>query len=122
MKFLKTYLSLLPECILLLSTLFYLFNSGWTINPIAIVIILVILTQTYFKKQATGIALSLLFVLIFSYLFLALFSDVVKLDSLADGWEMIVFGSAYLGVSLLASIFMLVKYVRMETPSEKITR
>ncbi|MFC7358182.1 hypothetical protein ACFQO1_10810 [Jejudonia soesokkakensis] len=118
MKFLKKYKSLLPEVILILSTFFYMFNSGFIINPIAVAIVIAIVAQIYFNNLMTGIVMALLFSMIFGYLFLALYSDIVKFDTLSDAWQMIVFGTAYLGISLAASIGMVFKYIMRDTLKE----
>lgn len=111
----------IPELFLLLATFFYMFASvGFSVNPIAVVFVLIISAQMYFKNKTTGILLASVFILIFSYLFLALFSDLIKLESLTDGWQMLVFGTLYLGISLAAAIFMVRKYVRMDEPKKKL--
>lgn len=110
------------EIFLLLSTVFYMLASvGFVINPIAVVFVLILGGQMYFKNQVTGIVLASVFILIFGYLFLALFSDLMKLESVLDGWQMLVFGTAYLGVSLAAAIVMLRKYTRMDASQKKIS-
>lgn len=119
MKFIKKYKYLIPEFILILSTFFYMFNSGFIINPIAVAIVVAIVAQTYFNNLTTGILMGLLFSMIFGYLFLALYSDIVKYDTISDAWQMIVFGSAYLGISLAASIGMVFKYILRDSLKEE---
>jgi len=120
MKPLKKVIILLPEYFLIFSTIVYWLSAGWMINPIAIVFLLALGAQLYFKNKNAGIALSVIFSFIFCYLFLALFSDLIKLDNLSEGYTLLLYGSLYLGLSLCASVAIFFKYLHKSSEKKAI--
>ncbi|MDT0554632.1 hypothetical protein [Patiriisocius hiemis] len=122
MKALKKILKIFPELFLILSTLFYWISAGLAINYIAIVLITIVVLQLIYKKQGTGIALGVIFSLIFCYMFLALLSDVVKLESISSKkWQTILAFVLYFGSGLVAGIVMTIKYISQNRNNKELS-
>lgn len=82
MKNLKTILKWFPEIILICATLYYWIDTGKLLNPFAITAMLLLVVHILLNKRIIGIILSLIFSLLSTYLFLAWYSDVVKIKNL----------------------------------------
>lgn len=115
MKILKYISKNFPELFLILSTLFYWLSAGLAINYIAIVLITIVILQLIYKNKGTGIAIGVIFSLIFCYMFLALLSDVVNFDSMTtERWYAIGAFVLYFGSGLISGIVMTSKYIKKQ--------
>lgn len=104
------YFQLLPEILMLIFVLFYWFSTSYLLNPVAIILTIVITFLLVTKNQITGIILGSVILLANLYLILALLSDVV--NQKAD-FKLIVFGALFIGVGILISVWLIVKYAKL---------
>ncbi len=115
----KPYLKLIPEAYFILSVLYYWVMTGTLLNPFAIALLLGIAILLIFRNKALGLLLSLLSILINLFLFAALMSEYREFhEPTPASRDLILYGSIYLGLNLLMSLIMLVKYALMESASK----
>lgn len=115
----KPYLKLIPEAYFILSVLYYWVMTGILLNPFAMALLLGIAILLIFRNKALGLLLSLLSILINLFLFAALMSEYREFhEPTPASRDLILYGSVYLGLNLLMSLIMLVKYALMESPSK----
>jgi hypothetical protein len=115
----KPYLKLIPEAYFILSVLYYWVMTGTLLNPFAMALLLGIAILLIFRNKALGLLLSLLSILINLFLFAALMSEYREFhEPTPASRDLILYGSVYLGLNLLMSLIMLVKYALMESPSK----
>lgn len=115
----KLYLKLIPEAYFILSVLYYWVMTGTLLNPFAIALLLGIAILLIFRNKALGLLLSLLSILINLFLFAALMSEYREFhEPTPASRDLILYGSIYLGLNLLMSLIMLVKYALMESASK----
>ena len=99
-----------PEIILLISTIVY-----WTLttvlNPVAMVLVLLLIVQLYYNNNVAGFFIALLFIVLNLYMVLAMVSDLVDYETLSQRTNLLIFGTTYLGINLLASAMMIKKYI-----------
>lgn len=108
MKLLKTILKWLPEIILILITLYYWIDTGNIFNRFAIGFIIFLVVHIVLNKKIIGIILSLIFSLLSTYLFLAWYSDVVKIKTYDEAAkEFILFGLIFIGIMMAMSLWIL---------------
>lgn len=115
----KPYLKLIPEAYFILSVLYYWVMTGTLLNPFAIALLLGIAILLIFRNKALGLLLSILSILVNLFLFAALMSEYREFhEPTPASRDLILYGSVYLGLNLLMSLIMLVKYALMESPSK----
>lgn len=115
----KPYLKLIPEAYFILSVLYYWVMTGTLLNPFAMALLLGIAILLIFRNKALGLLLSLLSILINLFLFAALMSEYREFhEPTPASRDLILYGSIYLGLNLLMSLIMLVKYALMESASK----
>ena len=106
------YLRWIPEVGLIAETLFYWVSSS-LLNPIAILLLLLLISLLIFKNRTLAIVLAILFIGLNSYMCLALVSDLVKVTSWTDKTtRMLLIVGTMLGTGLAAAIAMLNKWTR----------
>ncbi|MGB0422925.1 MAG: hypothetical protein ACPGED_01325 [Flavobacteriales bacterium] len=106
----------LPEYVLMLSVLFYWYSTALLLNPVAILLMAVLILQLIFKNQVVGIIIPSLMALATSFLFLALISEFNEFESFTSDAALLLFvGLAFLGITALASLGMLYKYTLFST-------
>lgn len=115
----KPYLKLIPETYFTLSVLYYWVMTGTLLNPFALALLLGIAILLIFRNKALGLLLSILSILVNLFLFAALMSEYREFhEPTPASRDLILYGSVYLGLNLLMSLIMLVKYALMESPSK----
>jgi hypothetical protein len=70
-----------PELFLIVSVIIYWALTGTLVNPVAISLFALLVAQLRFKNKIFGIVLSVIFMLLCMYMMLAIFSDIVHLDT-----------------------------------------
>ncbi|MFT4942788.1 MAG: hypothetical protein ACI8RH_000522, partial [Flavobacteriales bacterium] len=70
-----------PELFLIVSVIIYWGLSATLVNPVAILLLALLVTQLRFKNKIFGIVLSLVFMVLCMYMMLAIFSDIIDLDT-----------------------------------------
>jgi len=119
MKSLKTYFKFIPELYFILSSVYYWIMTGTLWNPFALILLALLATLLIFKKKGLGISLSVLFIIANLYMFLALLSEYREFHEPSQAsHNLILFGSIYLGLNLIMSFALLMKYALMQTPPQ----
>lgn len=114
----KPYLKFIPEAYFGLSVLYYWMMTGTLVNPFALALLAALIVLLIFRNKALGLLLSLLSILINLFMFAALMSEYREFhEPTQASHDLILYGSVYLGLNLLMSLVMLVKYALMESPS-----
>jgi hypothetical protein len=99
-----------PELFLIVSVIIYWGLSATLVNPVAILLLALLVTQLRFKNKIFGIVLSLVFMVLCMYMMLAIFSDIIDLDTFYPrGLLMIVFGVFYFGTTAYFAFTLLRK-------------
>ena len=111
MKKTLSFLLELPEYLMICVILFYWYSTALLLNPVAIVFMVLLVTQLFFKNKIVGIILPSIMALAISFLFLALMSELSEFSSFNyKAGLMLVVGLIFLGLSALASFAMFYKY------------
>lgn len=112
MKNIKSILKWIPEIYLMASIIYYWIDTG-LFNPFAITFFLALSLLLYFKSKVMGITISVLFILVNMYMFLALLSEFNEFPTFDEAAKTLLFvGTAYIGVNMIMGIVMLIKYVK----------
>jgi hypothetical protein len=99
-----------PELFLIVSVIIYWALTGTLVNPVAISLFALLVAQLRFKNKIFGIVLSVIFMLLCIYMMLAIFSDIVHLDTFfPNGLLMIAFGVLYFGSTAFFALALLKK-------------
>tara|TARA_B100000795_G_scaffold138072_1_gene103143 strand:+ start:13425 stop:13802 length:378 start_codon:yes stop_codon:yes gene_type:complete len=99
-----------PEIFLIFSVLIYWVLSATLVNPAAISLLALLVSQLRFKNKTFGIILSLVFMLLCVYMVLAVFSDIIDLDVFYPrGLLMMAFGVLYFGTTAYFAFTLLRK-------------
>lgn len=99
-----------PELLLIASVIIYWVLTAMLVNPVAILLIVLLVAQLRFKNKTFGIILSFIFMLLSAYMMLAIFSDIVHLDFFYPrGLLMLCFGSLYFGGTAYFAFILLKK-------------
>lgn len=116
MKILKSYLS---EIYWLLAILYYWSLTALVANWFAIVLLMILGVLLVTKNKILGMTISIFLILINLYLLLALASELSEFIVFnADAKKLLGFGVLFIGLNLLFSILLLLKYTQL--PSEKL--
>lgn len=111
----QTLRRLAPELYMVAGVLFYWISTANFLNPIAIVLLIVLGWQAYTQKFASGIVIATVFLILNLYMVLALLSELSEFTSATSNfYQLLIVGSLFLGCNLLASIFMILKYVKTQ--------
>jgi hypothetical protein len=106
-----------PEAILIGITLLYWYFTANVFNPVAIVLLLVLGVQIVSKNKLMGVLIGSLFSLLSMYMVLALISELNEFDTFNYDARVLLFtGGAGLGISLLASVGMVIKNIELKSP------
>ena len=112
MKLLTKVVNVLPELYLILSVLYYWALTALWVNPIAIILVLVLVFQILTRKLIVGIVIAIVLILINSYLVLALLSELSEFPEFnIDSLKLAVFGFLYLGFNIIVGGIMLYRYI-----------
>lgn len=111
---------MLPELYLILAVLYYWSLTSLVINPIALVLLGVLIFQILKKKQVSGIIIALIFILLNFYMILALLSELSEFLEFNDkAQQLAIVGFLYLGFNIVVGSFMLVKYIANKRIEQK---
>lgn len=114
MKFSK-YKPIIPELFLMISVIYYWILTANLINPIAIILLGVLIYQTISKKAISGLLISSIFIFLNLFLVMALISELSEFDSITQNYNnLLIFGSIYLGLNLLVGSVMFYKYLKLK--------
>lgn len=103
----------IPEIYLIASTIYYWIMTGTLFNPVAIGLLALLVTLIVLKNRTFGMITSILFLALSLYMVLALVSELSKFSSFnKNAQELLLFGSIYLSINILVSIFMILKWER----------
>ncbi len=112
MKHLK---SNLPETYLIAATLFYYISAAVIVNWFAVVLILLLVTLLITKNKILGVSIASLWILVNLFMVLALISEVSEFPEFnSDALQLLGVGSLFLGLNLIFSVMLLVKYGKTE--------
>lgn len=116
MKALKQYI---PEIYFVIAILYYWSLTAAAVNWIAIIGLIVILFLIVTKNKITGIITSSLIIAANLFLFLALFSELSEFTSFnSDAKKLLFIGTLFLGLNLLVSVLMLLKYAGIKNKNQ----
>jgi hypothetical protein len=108
----KKITKILPEMFLLVGVILYWISASITINPIAIILLLLIGLSLYLKNKVLNIITSGLFVLLSLWMILALFSEFREFDTGdVEGIKMLVFGFLIFIPTLISAVFLGIKKI-----------
>jgi|26BtaG_2_1085354.scaffolds.fasta_scaffold08032_2 hypothetical protein len=111
----KDILFLSPEIYLIFATIYYWILSPNLFNPIAVVLLAILTYQIIYKNSSIGLVISSLFLVLNLYLVLALISELHEFTEVNDGFiKLILIGSIFLGLNIIVSIIMLIKYINIK--------
>jgi len=111
----KDILFLSPEIYLIFATIYYWILTPNLFNPIAVVLLAILTYQIIYKNSTIGLVISSLFLVLNLYLVLALISELHEFTEVNDGFiKLILIGSIFLGLNIIVSIIMLIKYINIK--------
>jgi len=111
----KDILFLSPEIYLTFATIYYWILTPNLFNPIAVVLLAILTYQIIYKNSTIGLVISSLFLVLNLYLVLALISELHEFTEVNDGFiKLILIGSIFLGLNIIVSIIMLIKYINIK--------
>jgi hypothetical protein len=121
MKTIKPYLKYIPEAYFILSVVYYWIMTSALFNPFAFILLAALAAVLILKNKGLGVLLSVLFILINLYMFLALLSEYREFHEPSPAaHDLIMYGSIYLGLNLLMSMVLLMKYALMQSPQRPV--
>lgn len=101
------------ELALVLPVLFYWYYSGSLLNPVAIVLLLVLLGQFFFKNTVSGIVIPIVIIALVLFMLLALQSEFFDFKVFGgDARRLLAVGGGYLSVTLAMAVAMFFKYFK----------
>lgn len=110
------------EWLLLLLVLYY-WRTTTIWNPVAIVLVLAFVGQLIFQKIVSGIIIASIIIVLSCYLFLALYSDIIKVKAYDPQVLLLIFGGGgYIGAHLFLGCCMLRAYIKKNTEQQLASR
>ena len=111
----KTITSLLPELFLICSVIYYWTLTPNLFNPIAIALLAVLFYQIFSKKTILGLLISTVVIMLSLFMVLALVSELAEFTVVNQNYNnLLLFGSLYLGITLILAGFMFFKYLKLQ--------
>ncbi|WP_179334445.1 hypothetical protein [Winogradskyella costae] len=111
----KTITSLLPELFLICSIIYYWTLTSNLFNPIAIALLAIHMYQIFSKKMILGLLISTVVIILSLFMVLALVSELAKFSVVNQSYyNLLLFGSLYLGLTLLLAGLMFFKYLKLQ--------
>jgi len=108
----RQILSWTPEILLTAETIFYWLSSS-PLNPIAMTLLAILVTVFVFKNKTLAFVTSILFLLLNSFMCLALLSELNEFSTLNDNAKlMTLVGGTMLGTGIIAATAMAIKWGR----------
>ena len=106
----------IPELLLILSVLYYWFLTPNLFNPIAIGLLTVLVYQIIKKNATLGLVISTVVLFLTLFMVLALLSELSEFNVASPNYyNLLIFGSLYLGINLILAGFMFYKYLKLKT-------
>ena len=103
----------LPEYYLIILAFLSGYTPPFSINPVAIGVVAIVILQVAFKNKISGLIISSIFLLVNLFMTGALFSELNEFQTFnADAKKLLFGGLLILGFNLLMSIMMISKYAR----------
>jgi len=110
---LKKYKTYFPELYLIASVLFYWFFTGTALNFVAIGLLVILGAQLLFQIKISGIIIASIFLMLNLFMTLALLSELSEFTEFTNSfYELLIVGSVYLGMNLVVSTLMMIKYIK----------
>ncbi|WP_339756980.1 hypothetical protein [uncultured Winogradskyella sp.] len=111
----KTFRSFIPELFLIASVLYYWVLTSNLLNPFAIGLLAILIYQLISEKSTLGIIISGIVICLTLFMVLALISELSDFDAATENFNhLLIFGSLYLGLTLIMAVFMLYKYLKLK--------
>ena len=112
----KKILKNLPELYLIAAVLFYWYSTANLLNPVAIVLLVILIFQVVFKKQYLGITIASIFIIANLYLILALISELREFTEVTNDFLLlIVVGTLFIVLNLITGAALFKKNVYTRT-------
>ena len=109
----KFILSLIPEIYLVLATFYYWSLTSNLFNPIAIVLLIILGYLILKQHTVLGLVTSATVLILNLFLILALLSELSDVTSASvNANELVLYGSLFIGLNILLSSFMLIKFLK----------
>ncbi len=113
---LKSAFRFFPEVLLTLVVLYYWSLTAAIVNPVAIALLIPLGILFLWNNKTLGVITATIFLVATLYLSLALFSDIINMDTFfPEGLKLLVGGLLFLGLTGFASVLMLIKHTK-KTP------
>jgi threonine/homoserine/homoserine lactone efflux protein len=111
-KLLKSHI---PELFLIASVIYYWVLTSNLLNPYAIGLLAILIYQLISKKSTLGIIISGIVICLTLFMVLALISELSEFDAATENFNnLLIFGSLYLGLTLIMAGLMLHKYLKLK--------
>lgn len=121
LKYIKPLLYWMPELYLVMAILFYWVSTATLLNPIAFILLVLVVSQLIFNKKGIGIFLASFLIILNLYMFLALFSELSEFSAFTVSAQKLLFiGSGFLILNLVMSIKLLLKHITLHPERTKI--
>ena len=110
---LKSAFRFFPEVLLTLVVLYYWSLTASIVNPVAIALLIPLAILFLWNNKTLGVITAAIFIVAAFYLSLALFSDLIKIETFyPEGLKLLVGGLLFLGITGVAAIWMLIKHTK----------
>jgi VIT1/CCC1 family predicted Fe2+/Mn2+ transporter len=107
--------SQIPELFLIASVLYYWVLTANLFNPYAIGLLAILIYQIISKKSTLGLIISVIVICLTLFMVLALISELSEFNTATENFNnLLLFGSLYLGLTLVMSAFMFFKYLKLK--------
>lgn len=111
----KSLKSHIPELFLIASVIYYWVLTSNLLNPYAIGLLAILIYQLIIKKSTLGIIISGIVICLTLFMVLALVSELSEFDAATENFKnLLIFGSLYLGLTLIMAVFMFFKYLKLK--------
>lgn len=111
----KSIKSHIPELFLIASVIYYWILTSNLLNPFAIGLLAILTYQVINKKATLGLFISAIVILLTLFMVLAMISELSEFEVVDQNYKnLIIFGSLYLGFTLIMAGFMFFKYLKLK--------
>ncbi len=111
MQNLKQLFLQLPEYLLIAAVLFYWISTGTLLNPVAIVLLIILILQLIFKNRIIGVVIPGFLIMACFYMLLAMMSELNEFPTFnADARKLLLVGSFFFIATMIVSGLMIYKY------------
>ena len=110
---LKSAFRFFPEVLLTIVVLYYWSMTASLFNPVAIFLLIPLVVLFSWNNKTLGVITASIFLVATLYISLAIFSDLVNLDTFYPaGLKLLVGGLLFVGITGFASVLMLIKHTK----------